>query len=124
MVQPAQGLWVSHPRHEQRGCLHPHGDGASWRADRPHSRPAADRADRRRAERAIGGRYCIGYDAGVNRLIRCIAPLALALVLPFATAPAAAERATEWLRRDSLTIVTAQRKVYFQVEVARTAEQQ
>jgi uncharacterized membrane protein (UPF0127 family) len=60
----------------------------------------------------------------VNRLIRRLAPLALALALPFVTGPAGAEDATQWLRRDSLTIVTAQRKVDFKVEVARTSEQQ
>jgi uncharacterized membrane protein (UPF0127 family) len=61
----------------------------------------------------------------VNRLTRCWAPLALALALPFVTGPVGAENATQWLRRDPLTITTtAQRKIFFQVEVARTSEEQ
>jgi uncharacterized membrane protein (UPF0127 family) len=60
----------------------------------------------------------------VNRPIRRVAPLALALVLSFATGSVRAESEAQWLRRDRLTITTAQRKVNFSVEVAKTADQQ
>lgn len=60
----------------------------------------------------------------MNRLIRRLAPLALALALPFVTGPAGAESAAQSLPRESLTIVTARQKLNFQVEVARTPGQQ
>jgi len=61
----------------------------------------------------------------VNRLIRRVAPLALALALPFLTGlPGAESIAVAGLPRDALTIVTARGPVRFKVEVARTAAQQ
>jgi uncharacterized membrane protein (UPF0127 family) len=61
----------------------------------------------------------------VNRLFLRVAPLALALALPFVSGLAGTESAAAaGLRRDSLTIVTARGPVRFNVEVARTASQQ
>lgn len=61
----------------------------------------------------------------MNRLFFRVAPLALALAFPFATGFAGAESAAvAGLRRDPLTIVTAQGPVRFNVEVARTAAEQ
>jgi uncharacterized membrane protein (UPF0127 family) len=61
----------------------------------------------------------------VNRLIRRLAPLALALALPFATGLVGTEGpAVAALRRDHLTIATAKGPVRFKVEVARTVAEQ
>jgi uncharacterized membrane protein (UPF0127 family) len=61
----------------------------------------------------------------VNRLFFRIAPLALALALPFVTGLAGTETAAvAGLRRDPLTIVTTRGPVRFKVEVARTLAQQ
>jgi uncharacterized membrane protein (UPF0127 family) len=61
----------------------------------------------------------------VNRLIFRLAPLALVLVLPFATGLAGADDAAfAGVHRDPLTVVTARGTIHFKVEVARTAAEQ
>lgn len=61
----------------------------------------------------------------MNRLIRCFAPLALALAAPFATGLAGAGSAVAaGLHREALTIDTAKGPIQFKVEVARTPAQQ
>jgi hypothetical protein len=61
----------------------------------------------------------------VNRLFLRVAPLALALALPFVAGLVGTQSAAAAaLRRESLTIVTAHGRARFKVEVAQTAAEQ